>query len=206
MAVFLPNMGSKQFLQLMEKEFQENGAATDNSSFNAAGADLNTDENMAGTNHLNETVENDSQLQKLQDEVAEQKDKYLRLVAEFDNFKRRTAKERIELTQTAGKEIVVSMLDVLDDVDRAEKVISTSNDPAVIKEGVQLVFNKLRSILQSKGLKALESVGKEFDTDQHEAITEVPVPGQEGKVIDEVTKGYLLNDKLIRFAKVVVGK
>jgi molecular chaperone GrpE len=199
-------MGSKQFLQLMEKEFQENGAATDNSSFNAAGADLNTDENMAGTNHLNENVADDSQVQKLQDEVAEQKDKYLRLIAEFDNFKRRTAKERIELTQTAGKEIVVSMLDVLDDADRAEKVITTSNDPAVIKEGVQLVFNKLRSILQSKGLKAMESVGKEFDTDQHEAITEVPVPGQEGKVIDEVTKGYLLNDKLIRFAKVVVGK
>jgi molecular chaperone GrpE len=190
----------------MEKEFQGNGTMADNESLNTAGA-LNTDENIAGTTHLNETVaEEDSQVQKLQDEVAEQKDKYLRLFAEFDNYKRRTAKERIELSQTAGKEIIVSMLDVLDDVDRAEKVLSTSNDPAQLKEGVQLVFNKLRNALQGKGLKALESVGKPFDTDQHEAITEVPVPGQEGKVIDEITKGYLLNDKLIRFAKVVVGK
>lgn len=206
MAVFLPNMGSKQLLLLMEKEFQGNGTTADNESLNTAGA-LNTDENIAGTTHLNDSVtEEDGQLKKLQDEVAEQKDKYLRLFAEFDNFKRRTAKERIELSQTAGKEIIVSMLDVLDDVDRAEKVLSSSSDPAQIKEGVQLVFNKLRSTLQNKGLKALESVGKPFDTDQHEAITEVPVPGKEGKVIDEVTKGYLLNDKLIRFAKVVVGK
>ena len=192
----------------MEKEFQQNTAGTDNGSFNSTGAELNTDENLAGTTHLNDGVENDGQLQKLQDEVAEQKDKYLRLFAEFDNYKRRTAKERIEQSQTAGKEIIVSMLDVVDDMDRAEKVLNTSNDPAVIKEGVQLVFNKLRSTLQSRGLKSLDSVGKDFDTDQHEAITEIPAPTpkMQGKVIDEITKGYLLNDKLIRFAKVVVGK
>jgi len=196
----------------MEKEFQakdpltDNGTLNDNAAFGAN--DINTDENMAGTNHLNETLEDDSQVQKLQEEVAEQKDKYLRLFAEFDNAKRRNAKERIELMQTAGKEVITSLLDVLDDCDRAEKVLNTSDDPAVIKEGVQIVFNKLRNVMQSKGLKAMETVGTEFNADLHEAIAEIPAPSPklQGKVLDEVTKGYLLNDKIIRFAKVVVGK
>ncbi len=196
----------------MEKEFEGNGSVTDNGTLNdntAFGAnDINTDENMAGINHLNETMEDDGQVQKLLEELAEQKDKYLRLVAEFDNAKRRNAKERLELIQTAGKEVITSLLEVLDDCDRAEKVINTSNDPAVIKEGIQLVFNKLRSVMQSKGLKAMETVGTEFNADLHEAITEIPAPNPklQGKVLDEVTKGYLLNDKIIRFAKVVVGK
>lgn len=196
----------------MEKEFQtkdpltDNGTLNDNAAFGAN--DINTDENMAGINHLNETLEDDSQVQKLQEEVAEQKDKYLRLFAEFDNAKRRNAKERIELMQTAGKEVITSLLDVLDDCDRAEKVLNASDDPAVIKEGVQIVFNKLRNVMQSKGLKAMETVGTEFNADLHEAITEIPAPSPklQGKVLDEVTKGYLLNDKIIRFAKVVVGK
>lgn len=196
----------------MDKEFGTNGTATDNGTLNSNTAfdanDINTDENMAGINHLNDTIEDDSQIQKLQDEVAEQKDKYLRLIAEFDNAKRRNAKERIELMQTAGKEVITSLLDVLDDCDRAEKVLQTSNDPAVIKEGVQLVFNKLRTTMQAKGVKAMETVGNDFNADLHEAITEIsaPNPQLQGKVLDEVTKGYLLNDKIIRFAKVVVGK
>lgn len=196
----------------MEKEFSANESMTDNGTLNNNKAfdanDMNTDENIAGTNHLNETLEDDSQVEKLQEELAEQKDKYLRLFAEFDNAKRRNAKERLELMQTAGKEVVTSMLDVLDDCDRAEKVLNTSNDPSVIKEGVQLVFNKLRTALQSKGLKAMETIGTEFNADLHEAITEIPAPSAklQGKVLDEVTKGYLLNDKIIRFAKVVVGK
>jgi molecular chaperone GrpE len=141
-------------------------------------------------------------------ELVEQKDKYLRLMAEFDNYKRRTAKERMELIQTAGKDVIVSLLDVLDDCDRAEKQLTVSDDISVQKEGIQLVFNKVRSTLQAKGLAAMESIGKDFDAELHEAITEVPVPDdkQKGKVIDEVTKGYLLNEKIIRFAKVVVGK
>jgi molecular chaperone GrpE len=129
-------------------------------------------------------------------------------MAEFDNYKRRTAKERMELIQTAGKDVIVSLLDVLDDCDRAEKQLTVSDDISVQKEGIQLVFNKVRSTLQAKGLAAMESIGKDFDAELHEAITEVPVPDdkQKGKVIDEVTKGYLLNEKIIRFAKVVVGK
>jgi molecular chaperone GrpE len=155
-------------------------------------------------------VENEplSELDQAKAELAEQKDKYLRLMAEFDNYKRRTAKERMDLIQTAGKDVIVSLLDVLDDCDRAEKQLAVSDDIAVQKEGIQLVFNKIRTTMQSKGLVAMESIGKDFDVELHEAITEVPVPDnkQKGKVIDEVTKGYFLNEKIIRFAKVVVGK
>ncbi|MES2778238.1 MAG: nucleotide exchange factor GrpE [Bacteroidota bacterium] len=163
---------------------------------------------MAGTNHLNDELADESAMEKLQQELAEQKDKYLRLFAEFDNAKRRNAKERIELIGTAGREVITSLLDVLDDCDRAEKVISTSDAIAVVKEGVQLVFNKLRNTLQAKGLKPMETINTEFDADKHEAITEIPAPtpALKGKVVDEVTKGYYLSDKIIRFAKVVVGK
>ncbi|MEK0422812.1 MAG: hypothetical protein RLZ95_722 [Bacteroidota bacterium] len=149
-----------------------------------------------------------SELDQLKADLADQKDKYLRLMAEFENYKRRTAKERMELIQTAGKDVIVSLLDVLDDCDRAEKQLNTTDDIAVQKEGIQLVFNKIRSTMQAKGLSPMESIGKDFDAEFHEAITEVPVPDEKlkGKVIDEVTKGYALNEKIIRFAKVVVGK
>lgn len=169
---------------------------------------INADENAAGTTHLNEPVAEASVVEKLEAELQEQKDKYLRLMAEFDNFRRRTAKERLELIQTAGKDVIQSLLDVLDDCDRAEKQLGSSDDISLQKEGIQLVFNKLRSTLQQKGLKAMESVASDFDVEKHEAITEIQAPTDEmkGKVIDEVIKGYYLNDKLIRFAKVVVGK
>lgn len=170
--------------------------------------DINSDDSIPGTSHLSDSLTEENEMVKLKSEVQEQKDKYLRLFAEFDNFKRRTAKERIELTQTAGKEVITSMLDVLDDCDRAEKQMQTTTDIAQIKEGVQLVFNKLRTTLQNKGLKSMESIDTEFDVEKHEAITEIPAPTPDlkGKVVDEVTKGYYLNDKLIRFAKVIVGK
>lgn len=169
---------------------------------------INADENAAGTSNLNEPVAEESDVAKLEAELSEQKDKYLRLMAEFDNFRRRTAKERLELIQTAGKDVIVSLLDVLDDCDRAEKQLQGSEDIAAQKEGVLLVFNKLRNNLQQKGVKVMESVNTDFDVEKHEAITEIPAPTEEmkGKVIDEVTKGYFLNDKIIRFAKVVVGK
>ena len=150
----------------------------------------------------------DETKQKLRDELEEQKDKYVRLFAEFDNFKRRTSKERIELIQTAGKEVIVSLLQILDDCDRAEMQMQQTDDASQVKEGVQLVFNKLRKTLQAQGLKAMESLHTDFDVEKHEAITEIPVDDKnlKGKVVDEIEKGYYLNDKLIRFAKVVVGK
>jgi molecular chaperone GrpE len=147
-------------------------------------------------------------LEALQQELQEQKEKYIRLYADFDNFKRRSARERIELIQTAGREVIQAMLEVVDDCDRAEKQLQKSDDLQQIREGIQLVFTKLRNTLQAKGLKEMKSIGADFDPDVHEAITEIPVPDEnmKGKVVDEVEKGYLLNDKIIRFSKVVVGK
>ena len=171
--------------------------------------DINTDENISGTSHLSDPLENEeNEVVKLKGELQEMKDKYLRQVAEFENFRKRNAKERIELIQTAGKEVIGSLLEVLDDCDRAEKQWQKSDDIAVIKEGIQLVFNKLRGSLLARGLKPMQSIGNEFNPDQHEAITEIPAPSHDmkGKVVDEVEKGYYLNDKIIRFAKVVVGK
>ena len=172
------------------------------------GMDINSDENAAGTSHLNDPVAEDGMVDRLEADVKEQKDKYLRLMAEFDNFRRRTAKERLELIQTAGKDVIVSLLDVLDDCDRAEKQLLTSDDIALQKEGIQLVFNKLRSTMQNKGVKAMDSMHTDFDVEKHEAITEISAPTEalKDKVVDEVQKGYYLNDKIIRFAKVVVGK
>jgi molecular chaperone GrpE len=173
--------------------------------------DINSDADIPGNTHLSnpdsDTEDADSEAEKWKAEVQEQKDKYLRLFAEFDNFKRRTAKERIELTQTAGKDMAIALLEVADDMDRAEKQISQSNDIEQVREGVQLVFNKLRSTLQRKGIVPMESIDTDFDVEKHEAVTEIPAGKEKaGKVVDEVQKGYYMNDKLIRFAKVVVGK
>ena len=167
---------------------------------------LNADESMSGTSHLNEPLTNEPELETLRNELGEMKDKFIRKVAEFENFKKRSVKERMELIQTAGKEVIVDMLEVLDDCERAEKQISALDEQA--KEGVMLVFNKLKNLLNGKGLKAMETINKEFDPDIHEAITEIPAPTEDlkGKVIDEIQKGYYLNDKIIRYAKVVVGK
>lgn len=170
--------------------------------------DINSDDNVAGTMNIEDEFPAESEIEKLKSELEEQKDKYLRLYAEFDNFRRRNAKERLELIQTAGREVIVSLLEVLDDCDRAERQMMSSDNLEQIRQGNQLVFNKLRNTLQVRGLKEMASVGQKFDADLHEAITEVPVqdPSKAGTVIDEVEKGYSLNDKIIRFAKVVVGK
>ena len=187
---------------------EKNSAHNEANTAEAADFIINTDENAAGTTHLNEPVGNEDELEQLNSQLADQKDKYLRLLADFENFKRRTAKERLELIQTAGRDIIVSLLDVLDDCDRAEKQLKTTTDLDQLKEGIKLVFNKLRNTMQAKGLKAMDSVQTDFDVEKHEAITEIPAPvkDQVGKVLDEVQKGYYLNDKIVRFAKVVVGK
>ena len=143
----------------------------------------------------------------LKEELSLANDKYLRLYAEFDNFRRRTSKERIDLLQTAGKEIIVALLPVLDDFERAERAMETSTDVEAVKEGVKLIQNKLNNILSQKGLKPMQSIGQPFDADLHEAITNIPAPTDDlkGKVIDEMEKGYTLGDSVVRFAKVVVG-
>ncbi|MBP6455281.1 MAG: nucleotide exchange factor GrpE [Chitinophagaceae bacterium] len=175
---------------------------------------INNEDTSENTNETadinqNEAVENElNEIEKLELEVAEWKDKYTRLFAEFDNHRKRTMKEKLESIQTAGKEIIVSMLDVVDDCDRSVLEMEKSDDAAVLKTGVNLIFNKLKTILQQKGLKSFESKNETFDVELHEAVTEIPVTDKKmiGKVVDELQKGYYLNDKLIRHAKVVVGK
>ena len=164
--------------------------------------DQQSDENLTAEPVIELSAE-----EKLQQENSVLNDKYLRLFAEFDNYKRRTQKERIELLQTAGKDVVVSLLPVLDDFDRALKATENATEVNAIREGIMLVQTKLKSILTQKGLKEMESLHTLFDTDIHEAITKIPAPTDDlkGKVVDELEKGYTLNDKVIRFAKVVVG-
>jgi molecular chaperone GrpE len=180
---------------------------------NTENIDIKNDENLAETPDsveadLGESTSEGSELEKLRAELEEQKDKYVRKIAEFENYKRRSAKERIELIQTAGKEVITDLLDVLDDCDRAQKQIENAEDIKEIKEGVLLVFNKLRNTLFARGLKPMKTIHEEFNPDLHEAITEIPAPTDDlkGKILDEIVKGYYLNDKIIRHAKVVVGK
>jgi len=143
----------------------------------------------------------------LKEELALANDKYLRLYAEFDNFRRRTIKEREEARKMEGRDVIVSLLPVLDDFERALKAMETATEVAPVKEGVTLVQHKLKNILSQKGLKGMDSIGAPFDPELHEAITNIPAPNDElkGKVIDEMEKGYFLNDKVVRFAKVIVG-
>ena len=166
---------------------------------------VNTDEALASEGNDVMTSEPTPE-ELLKQEVNLANDKYLRLYAEFDNFRRRTIKERSELLQTAGKDVIVSLLPVLDDFDRATRHLENTTDINAVKEGIGLIQQKLKSVLAQKGLKEMQSVGAPFDPELHEAITNVPAPGdQKGKVLDEVEKGYYLGDKVARFAKVVVG-
>ena len=147
------------------------------------------------------------EIDKLKSELEEKKEKYIRLVAEFDNYRKRNSKEKIELIQTAGKEVITSLLDVLDDSDRASQQLNSSNEVEQIRSGVSLVFSKLKTTLLAKGLRPMESIGEDFNPDIHEAVAEIETDEKmKGKIIDEVQKGYYLNDKIIRFAKVIVGK
>lgn len=157
-----------------------------------------------------DTTSTDTQdtTQTIQDELAIEKDKFLRLFAEFENYKKRTTKERIELFKTAGQDVIQSLLPILDDFDRALIEIGKSEDENLLK-GVELIYNKLTNTLKSKGLEQVSvSISDDFDSEIHEAITQVPAPTPElkGKVIDIIEKGYKLGDKIIRFPKVIVGQ
>ncbi|MEZ5047400.1 MAG: nucleotide exchange factor GrpE [Chitinophagaceae bacterium] len=165
-------------------------------------------DNLADNEAKNDELSNEDTNTTTTDEVAEWKDKYMRLFAEFDNYKKRSFKEKMETIQTAGKDILISLLDVLDDMERAKIQISKSDDVKAVNEGLELVFHKLKTTLEAKGLKAFDAKNEEFDVEKHEAVTEIPVSDKamEGKVVDELQKGYFLNDKIIRYAKVVVGK
>ena len=165
-------------------------------------------ENVAATPETANSVEETqvSELQKLQAEIAEQKDKFIRLYSEFENFRRRTAKEKLEMIQSANEQLIKTLLPVADDFERAEKSFKAKDDKDL--EGFFLIYNKFKRTLDQAGVKVMEvKTGSEFDADLHEAITQIPVEDEalKGKVVDVVENGYLLNDKVIRHAKVVVG-
>ena len=147
--------------------------------------------------------------EELEVQVKEATDKYLRLYSEFDNFRRRTQKEKIELYKTAGEDVISAVLPILDDFERAQKAMEGSDNAEDVKDGVKLIQDKLANILKKQGLKEIESpIGKDFNIEFHEAITQIPAPSkkQKGKVLDVVEKGYELNGKVIRFTKVVIGQ
>ena len=152
-------------------------------------------------------AEGPDELQQAQERAAAAEDKYLRLAAEFDNYRRRTAKEKLDLVKSAGEDILKGILPVLDDCERAIEQLEKTEASTFEKEGTGLIYNKLRSYVKSCGLEEMDVKGKEFDTDTAEAVAQLPVqdPGQKGKVIDVVQKGYTLNGKVVRFAKVVIG-
>ena len=141
-------------------------------------------------------------------ELADLKDKYLRLAAEFENYKRRTSKERIELFKTASQELMVALLPVLDDFERARNATAATTDADAVRESIEIIQSKLNKTLQQKGLVAMKAKGGDFDAELHEAITQIPAPSDDlkGKIVDEVEKGYYLGDKVIRHAKVVLGQ
>lgn len=181
-----------------------------NEEFNQE-ADTQNQENGGGT--VNEELENtDNSSEKsaetsAEDQIAALNDKYLRLYSEFDNYRKRTNKEKIELISTASAGVLKEMLSVMDDFERAIANNENSEDLSAVKDGFKLIHHKLRNILEAKGLKQMDAKHQAFDSDLHEAIANVPAPSEDlkGKIIDDVEKGYYLNDKVIRFAKVVVG-
>ena len=152
-------------------------------------------------------AELEKKVEELENQVAKDKDDYIRLMAEFDNFRRRTSQEKLELVSVAAMDTIKGLLPVLDDCERALKVLKESNDSEAAKEGTELIYHKLLTYLQGKGLAIIDAAGKVFDTDLHEAVAQFPVQedDKKGKVFDVVQTGYTLNGKVIRFAKVVVG-
>lgn len=147
------------------------------------------------------------QLAQLELELSKAKDTYLRLYSDFENYKKRINRERIDLIKSAGQDVMISILPMLDDMERAVKAMADAKDVNAVKEGVLLVFQKMKTITEGKGLKAMETIGQDFNADLHDAIANVPAAddSMKGKVVDEIEKGYYLNDKVIRHAKVIVG-
>lgn len=150
----------------------------------------------------------EEQLEKAESELLELKDRYIRLQAEFDNYRKRTLKERMELLKTANESLLVSILPVIDDFDRAMQTLDLEEGDSHTIDGINLIYNKFQEFLKQNGVKEIEAKGRNFDTDLHEAITKIPAPTEElkGKIVDVVQKGYYLNDKVIRFSKVVIGE
>ncbi|MEX1193103.1 MAG: nucleotide exchange factor GrpE [Brumimicrobium sp.] len=195
-------MGKKDKKNKKEQEEHHENVQTEERTVNEQNDDFETEGDA-----------NDSNSELSTEELMEQKynelnDKYLRLYSDFDNYRKRTIKEKNEMISSAGAGVIKDLLSVLDDFERAIQSNEKTEDPEGLKEGFQLIYNKFRNILTAKGLEPMDSLGKPFDLEHHEAITNIPAPSEKekGKVMDVVEKGYFLNDKVLRYAKVVVGQ
>jgi molecular chaperone GrpE len=202
---FFTTMNQQGASSAEENELQNNGLENEASSPEeqiVAESEVQNDE-PANPEHIQESLQGEN----WESKYAEMNDRYLRLYSEFDNYRKRSSRERVDLVKTAAADIFTAILPVLDDFDRAAKAMETAADIEVVKDGMKLIHTKFGNILKAKGLEEMPSMGQVFDADVHEAITSIPAPDEsfKGKVVDEVEKGYALNGKVIRFAKVVVG-
>lgn len=191
------------------KKYQETNEEIIDNNINTTPQDEEVNnENIVGEETLDEKSELEQKLAEAAEKIATLEDKYLRQVAEFDNYRKRTMKEKAELIKNGGERAIESILPVLDDFERALLTMEKSENAAEIRIGVELIYNKFVTILKQNGLQKIETEGKDFDTDYHEAIAMVPTPdeSQKGKVLDCIQTGYILNDKVIRHAKVAVGE
>ncbi len=191
-----------------EKYQETNEEIIDNNIDNTSQEENTNKENIVGEETLDEKSQLEQKLAEAAEKIATLEDKYLRQVAEFDNYRKRTMKEKAELIKNGGERAIESILPVLDDFERALLTMEKNDNAAEIRVGVELIYNKFVTILKQNGLQKIETEGKDFDTDYHEAIAMVPTPdeSQKGKVLDCIQTGYILNDKVIRHAKVAVGE
>ena len=200
--------GKKEHKQedIIESSAQEKSPATENMSDSEQTSAINAEE--AATQQATDAQAPTTKEEELQAQVKDLQDKYIRMMAEFDNFRKRSLKERMELLKSAGEDILVNILPVMDDFERGLQVMETSTDLEAVKSGVQLIYNKFKDFLSQRGVKPIEAIKLDFNVDEHEAITKIPAPeeGLKGKVVDVVQKGYYLNDKVIRYSKVVIGE
>ena len=193
------------------EETLEKDNLSENDSQNVSEEQTDTTESAETDKTSEETTDNQEAQQPAEDfetKYNELNDRYLRLMAEFDNYRKRTLKEKMELTKTGGEDVLKGILPVVDNMERAIKSLETAKDLEAVKEGIDLIYKKFQEFLTAKGLKEIEAQGLELDTDKHEAVTKFPAPSEDlkGKIIDVIEKGYTLNDKVIRYAKVVIGE
>jgi molecular chaperone GrpE len=192
--------------KLKKKEYQEEPAAN---HANDTASNMNADKGHFKKDKKHKTESHEEENKHLQAKCEELNEKYLRLYSEFDNYRKRTQKERLDLSKTASEAVILSLLPVMDDLERAlaSSLINSEGLEYIPKEGLQLIYQKFKSLLFQKGLEVIPAVGEVFDVDYHDALTNIPAPSEDlkGKVVDEVEKGYKLNGKVIRYSKVVVG-
>ena len=198
-------MEEKQNGQEQNIEEQQASAEQEATEQNQEGQEQQQGEEETGEKSLEDLQK---EIEELKQKNEELKDKHLRLFADFDNYKKRTAKEKTDIQKNASEDVLKDLLPIIDDFERAIGTAEDAKDVDSVREGMRLIYQKMMKTLEHKGLQSMESQGKEFDSEYHEAVSEIPAPSddQKGKVMDEIEKGYYLNDKIIRFAKVVVGK